>query len=167
MNKAIGFLGQAVLYAGFAGLVGYFSASPSYSNHPGDQALLKLSLSHAGKPKGECRRFSAEEIAEMAPNMRRAMDCPRERVPLYVELELDGELLYHAELPPSGIAGDGSSSVYQRFVVEPGRHRLAARLRDSNRESGFDYTHEAVVELAPRQNFVVDFKAATGGFRFL
>jgi hypothetical protein len=43
---------------------------------------------------------------------------------------------------------------------------VTARLRDSARTEGFDYTRSTEVELKPRQNFVVDFHAATGGFSF-
>jgi hypothetical protein len=84
-----------------------------------------------------------------------------------VELLLDGEALFRADLPPSGLAGDGASTVYRKFPVAPGRHRLTARLRDSARTEGFDYESEREVMLEPRQNFVVDFKAASGGFIFL
>ena len=51
--------------------------------------------------------------------------------------------------------------------VSAGRHRLVARLRDSDRTEGFDYEHEAEIELAPGQNFVVDFRAVSGGFIFM
>jgi hypothetical protein len=67
---------------------------------------------------------------------------------------------------PSGFADDGPATVYQRFVVPPGRHELTARLRDSRRTEGFDYEARAEVELAAQQNFVVDFQARAGGFIF-
>jgi hypothetical protein len=95
------------------------------------------------------------------------MDCPRERRPLLVELELDGEILYRDELPPSGLAGDGASTAYRKFPVAAGSHQLVARLRDSRREEGFDYVKSAEVTLAPQQNFVIDFRPEFGGFLFL
>ena len=55
---------------------------------------------------------------------------------------------------------------HQRFAVQPGRHVLTARLRDSEREQGYDYEREQEIELVPRQNFVIDFRAETGGFVF-
>ncbi len=51
-------------------------------------------------------------------------------------------------------------------MVEPGRHALSVRLRDSARESGFDYEKEATVELRPGENLVVDFRSELGGFLF-
>jgi hypothetical protein len=160
-------LGQVALYAAFVLLLGYFATLPVYTHMDPQAAAITLSFGHAGQRKIPCRRLTPEEIAALPPNMRRPMDCPRERVPLLVELLVDGEPLYRDWLPPSGIAGDGTATAYQRFVVPPGRHLLTARLRDSGREEGFDYEHEQTVELAAGQNLVIDFRANTGGFRLL
>jgi hypothetical protein len=156
--------GQVMLYAAFAALVGYLSNSPAYVHVNPRDALIRLSFTHPGERKGECRRLTPEEIAKLPPNMRRPMDCPRERVSLLVELELDGKLLYRGMERPVGIARDGASTVYQRFVVPPGSHHLLVRMRDSAREQGFDYQRSAEIHLAPEQNFVVDFDK--GGFVF-
>ena len=40
-------------------------------------------------------------------------------------------------------------------------------MRDSDRTEGYDYEREAVVELVPRQIFVIGFKADTGNFVFV
>lgn len=167
MIKPLHLLGQAIAYAAFAGVIGYFSTRPAYTHLDPELALIKLSFSHAGQHKGECRQLSPEDLAKLPPNMRRPLDCPRERLPLQVELVLDGEVLYRGELPPSGLAGDGASTAYRKFPVAPGRHRLAARLRDSARPTGYDYEKEADITLHPRQNFVIDFRPALGGFQFL
>jgi len=160
-------LGQAVLYAGFMAMLGYFATLPAYTYVNPGAAVITLSFAHAGDKVSECRRLTPEEIAALAPNMRRPMDCPRARVPLLVDLRFDGAVLFHASLAPSGLAGDGASSVYERFVVAPGRHRISARLRDSRREEGFDYELEQGVELMPGEHLVIDFRAGTGGFKFL
>ena len=46
--------------------------------------VLLVDPQHAWRP---------EELAKLAPNMRTPMDCPRERSPVRVRLELDGVLL--------------------------------------------------------------------------
>lgn len=166
MTKPLSIFLQSLAYIAFAIVVGYFSSAPAYVHHDPDKALIKLSLSHPGERKGECRRLTQEELEKLAPNMRRPMDCPRERLPVLVELTLDGDLLYRDLLPPTGLASDGASVAYARFPVQPGRHHLIARLRDSDREQGFDYEHEADIELKPQQNFVVDFRAEPEGFIF-
>jgi len=164
MVKVLRVAGQVLAYAALAVLVGYFSMAPAYTTRDATKAEIKLSFSHAGARIQECRRYTQEELAKLAPNMRRAMDCPRERVALAVELDLDGTPLYRAMLPPSGAWKDGQSSVYRRFVVAPGTYRLAMRLRDSRRPDGFDHQKTVAITLVPRQNLVVDFRADKGGF---
>jgi hypothetical protein len=98
--------------------------------------------------------------------MRKVLDCPRGRRPLYVELDLAGRALFHAMLPPTGIAGDGNSRVYRRFVVPAGQYEIAARMRDTARTEGFDYQRKEVVDLTADQMFVIDFRSANGEFIF-
>ena len=159
--------GQLALYAAFAVVVATFSFRPSYEWVAPDRAVVKLSFSHAGERREPYRTLSPEELAALAANMRSGVDCPRERVPVVVELEIDGERVYHAALAPSGLAGDGPSSVYERFEVPAGHHRIRVRLRDTVRESGFDHEGAADVRLAAHQSFVIDFRPELGGFQFL
>ena len=167
MGRIFQTAGQVIAYALFAVVIGYFATRPAYTHLAPDKAVIKLSFSHAGQHKGECRQLTQEELNKLPPNMRRPMDCPRERLPLLIELELDGQLLYQDELPPSGLAGDGASTAYKKFPVDSGQHHLVARLRESGRTDGFDYEKEAEVTLAPQQNFVIDFRPELGGFLFL
>ena len=108
MKTALRFVAQAILYAAFVTVIGYFSNSPSYRHLPPDAALLKLSLSHAGARKEACRQRTPEELAKLAPNMRAQSVCPRERAPVVVDVELDGVRVFHVVAPPSGFAKDGA-----------------------------------------------------------
>lgn len=166
MRRTLAWIGQLTAYAAFMAFVGYFSMAPAYSPFDPHKAELKLSFRHSGPPKVECRRLSPEEIAKLAPNMRRGLDCPRERLPVAVELVLDGKVLYSAAIAPSGVWKDGPSNSYVTFSVAPGRHRLTARLRDSRRTEGFDHERSGEIALAPGQIFVVDYRADKGGFSF-
>ena len=56
-------IGQTVFYGLFAVIVGYFSTGPRYQHLAPDQALIKLSFSHHGQPVTECRKRTAEELA--------------------------------------------------------------------------------------------------------
>ena len=44
---------------------------------------------------------------------------------------------------------------------------MRVRLRDSRREEGYDHEMAEDIELLPGQHLVIDFRADTGGFRFL
>jgi hypothetical protein len=159
-------LGQALAYAAFAALIGHFASSPAYVAHDPALAQLKVSFSHGGAPASECRRLTHEELMKLPPNMRRPLDCPRARVPVTIEIDLDGRPLMRETAQPTGLWNDGPSTVYARFAVEPGRHTLTARLRDSRRSEGFDHVREAAIELKPRENRVIEFRADKGGFLF-
>ncbi len=165
MKQALRIAAQLALYVPLMALIGYFSGQPRFSALGGDQALVRLSFIHAAERKEACRKRSPEELAKLAPNMRAALDCPRERANVVVELEIDGELALRREVPPTGLKKDGAAAVYHRLPVPAGRHRIVARLRDRPGE-GFDYTSEATLELAPGAALLIDFSKAQGGFVF-
>lgn len=164
MARALRFIGQAAVYLGIAALLGVFSQSPAYEHFPPDQGLIKVSLVHSAERREKCRRRSAEEIAELPPNMRKPLSCGRERLPLRLEILLDDKVLIRDSFAPTGLSKDGPARVYQRFVVMPGRHRLTMRLRDSERADGFDYEYDEEIELRAKQNLVIDFRSESGGF---
>ena len=86
-NRWIGYPLQALCYAAFIAVVGYFATSPPYVHLPAGDALVKLSFQHAGERKEACRERTPEELAKLAPNMRAASVCARERVPVEVALK--------------------------------------------------------------------------------
>jgi len=157
--SAAAWVGQALLYALFALFIGVFSRWPTYHHLGPDQALIKLSFTHTGKPVGDCRPLSADELARLPPNMRAPLKCPRERSPVTVELDIDGVPVLRREAAPSGLSRDGASAVYQRLQVRAGEQRIAVRLNDDARHPGFAYQHVAKVQLAPAQILVIDFDA--------
>jgi hypothetical protein len=75
---------QALTYLGFVAVVAYLSASPAYDYANADMAAIKLSLSHPADRVEPCVQLTPEQIAELAPNMRRVEQCERERLPLTV-----------------------------------------------------------------------------------
>lgn len=156
---------QLLLYVPLMLLIGYFSSYPRFTQVPPGEALVRLSIVHGAQRLRECRERTPEELAKLAPNMRAAQDCPRERAPLAVELEFDGRVVYQRSVPPSGLRRDGAAAVYHRMQVPAGRHRVVARLRDRAGE-GFDYTREAILDIAPGSSLVIDFSVAQGGFVF-
>ena len=97
--------------------------------------------------------------------MRAATLCPRERVPVTVEIELDGKPLFAATAPPSGFARDGASSIYRRVAVPAGSHRIVARMRDSP-AGAVTFEADRTVDLPAGRVLVLDFDANRGGWIF-
>jgi hypothetical protein len=110
-------------------------------------------------------RRSAEELAKLAPNMRAATVCARERVNIEVDITMDGKPLFAMVAPPTGLARDGASTVYRRMAVPAGQHTFAAKLRDTA-EGGFGYVKDRTVDLKPGRVLVIDFDAKEGGWVF-
>lgn len=163
MTRPLHYLAQGVLYAAFAAVVGYFSTSPPYRQLGEDEALLRLSLLHPGKPKGDCRQRTPEELAKMSPQMRAPLDCPRERSPVVVRVELDGKPVIDESFPPAGLNRDGASAGYRRLPIPAGRHTVRARLSDDTRSTDFPYERTAELEVKPGQIVLIDFNPALGG----
>jgi hypothetical protein len=166
MTSPLRLVGQFIVIVALFAAVSAFAAWPVYRQTPPGTAVVTLTFVHSADRKAECRRLTPQEIAKLPPNMRRIEECPRGRRPIHVELELDGRSLYRASLPPTGIAGDGPSKVYERFVVPAGSHDIAVRMRDTPRTEGFDRERKGRIELAPDQMFVIDFRAESGEFVF-
>lgn len=156
---------QALVMGGFAALIGVFSSGPAFRLRADDEAIVKLSFSHAAQLKAACRERSAEELAKLAPNMRSKLDCPRERAEVRFELDLDGAPLYRITLPPGGLHKDGAATVYRRTAIRAGTHRIAARLSDQG-SGEFNHVKESTVSLVPGQVLVVDFLPAQRGLVF-
>ena len=164
--NALRIVGQFIVIAALFAGVAALSDWPSYGQIPKDTGVVMLTFVHGADRKGECRRLTPEEIAKLPPNMRRVQDCPRGRRAIYVELDVDGRTVYQASLAPTGIAGDGPSRVYQRFVLPAGPHDVAVRMRDTARAEGFDHERSERVELSPDQMLVVDYRPESGSFVF-
>jgi hypothetical protein len=158
------YLAQVAVYGLFAFGVATFADGPSYQYFDKNQALLKISLAHGGEPIRPCRRLTREERLALPANMRKSHDCPHQRVPLRLQVLLDDDVIYDAELPPTGLRDDGPSKVYQRFTIAPGTYRIIARLRDRRGAAGFDHESTRRVTFRAGQSLSLDFKATQGGF---
>lgn len=165
-SRAAAWAGQLALYVLFALAIGVFSRWPTYRHLGATDALVKLSFTHAGKPVGDCKPLAPEQLAKLPPNMRAPLQCPRERSPVLVQVDIDGERVLEREAPPSGLSKDGASALYQRLVVPAGKRRIAVRLSDDVRARDAAYRREASVRLAPGQVLVIDFDAERGGITF-
>jgi hypothetical protein len=160
MNKVV----QVLLYGAFAVFVGYLSIAPAYQYADPDLAVIKLSLSHAADRVEECVRLTPQEINERAVRGEPINECGRERLPLTVELDVDGMTVLSLAAVPSGLWNDGPASVYERLAIDAGAHAITVRLRDSARETGWDYEFSRTADLAAGRYFTITFRAENGGF---
>ncbi len=160
------YLGQGLVYFLFIAFIGYFSSMPTFTNVPADQALIKLTFTHASKrvkPFNDTR--TKEDIAKLSPQLRYQKHS-RKRFPLQIEFAMDGRIVYQAEIMPRGLSHDLPSPVYQRFTVPAGKHHFRVRMGDDGQPKKFNYTAEKTIELAPLQTLIIDFDNTRKQFVF-
>ncbi len=164
MDKAVHYLAQALLYALFFVPLAYITHLPTYHHMDEDMAVLKVAIRHPGEIIGECTSVVAGEGHGMRPAAMQQVTeiCPRERSPLQLELILDGETLYRATVPATGLHSDGISSMYQQFTVPAGSHHLQMRMNDDVAVDGYTWKFAQDIQLQPAQVMVASFKQ---GFR--
>jgi hypothetical protein len=156
------YLIQAINYSVFMLMVWYFSFAPSFEHLGTDEAVVALALSHTGQHKEPCHRLTPEELAKLPPNMRKPVECGRERSPLLIEVTMDGQILFKEKANPPGLYGDGSINLFTDTRVPAGQHNFSIRMNDSIHEKGFNYRHQQTVELAPAQLLVIGFDTSNG-----
>jgi hypothetical protein len=166
MRKIMQYAGQAMIYVGLMFVIGFFADTPTYRHMDPDKALIRLSFVHSGNAKGGCHKRTKKELSKLAPNMRMKTICPRKRLPLLVELDVDGKRIYKHILPPTGVRSTGPSMVYKAFPIATGDHKITVLMRDSERKEGYDYITKKEITLKPAQNLVIQFRAEDGEFTF-
>lgn len=163
MNGMLNWVGQGLLYGIFALAIGIFSRWPVYHPVALDTAQIKVSFLHHGQRLAECRAYTAEEQAKMPTNMRKSMQCERERSPVSIEVDIDGQSVLRHISPPSGLSHDGASTMYQRLDIPAGQHHIAVRFKDKQTAPDFTHKYEETVILKPAQVMVIDFSQDKGG----
>ena len=161
-HKPLRLLLQAINYSVFMALIWYFASSPSVSLIAEDEARITIAFAHAGELREPCRMLSQEELNQLAPNMRKIDDCPRERSPVTIEAMLDGEPFYSASLRPTGLYEDGGVDVFHSKKIPAGTHRLSLQMNDSVRIEGFNHSFEREVSIDPAQILLVGFDPGQG-----
>jgi len=137
-------------------VVAQFSVAPTYSPIDEDSAQLTLTMRHETERVQPCVELSSDEIKERLERGEEIPECPRERVPAYVELSIDGEKLLDKRYSPSGVFNDGPAYAYEKITVPAGEHEVEIRMRDS-RKDVYNYTFTEEVEFDEAESLVIEF----------
>ncbi|MBM3585178.1 MAG: hypothetical protein FJX36_12375 [Alphaproteobacteria bacterium] len=164
MPRARHIAGLALIVGAAMAIAGVFADWPVYRHRDEGEAVIKVSFDHQGARIAPCRALSEEELAALPAHKRTGQDCPRGRVPVTIEVAMDGRPLYAATEAPSGWAEDGPSRVFGQAVVSAGAHDLVLRLRDTARADGFDHEKALTVTIAPAQVLVIGFDSENAAF---
>lgn len=157
---------QAIFYTLFMGVIYYLSTDPVYKPLDEGEAVVVVAFGHAGKIVAPCRERTPEELAELPPNMRIAMDCPRERSPIIVEIILDDHVALKETFEAPGFSKDLGVEVFYRTKVPTGKHRIIARMNDDVNVEGFTHIDEEEIELTQGKIVVVEYRPDKNKFVF-
>jgi len=166
-RTAVRWAARLAVFTAFTATVVALAGWPGYRHLDPDRALVKISLRHTGVRVGECRELSAAELERLPQNMRTPLQCPRERSPIELEVDINGRSVVDVTLQAQGLHADGRAVFYRRLLVPAGTVAVAVRMKDDVRQSSFAHRGTHQTRLEPGQALIVDFDSATGSFVFL
>lgn len=142
----------------------FLSDMPIYPFYNKGMSLIKFTFKYSGKHKTEQRELTERETKDILMHMRRTnspfskirMVGKRERLPIYVELELDNRNILSKTYYPAGLRKDIPTFAYEEFPVPAGVHYIKVKMRDSKETNQFDYFIEKEVEVMPERTLVLD-----------
>ncbi len=142
----------------------FLSDMPKYPFFNKGMSLIKITFKYSGKHSTEQRELTERETKDILMHMRRTnspfskirMIGKRERLPIYVELELDNRNILSKTYYPAGLRKDIPTFAYEEFPVPAGVHYVKVKMRDSKETNQFDYFIEKEVEVIPERTFVID-----------
>jgi coenzyme F420-reducing hydrogenase delta subunit/Pyruvate/2-oxoacid:ferredoxin oxidoreductase delta subunit len=133
-------------------LIWHFSDSPGFSVIDRDESLLLFTMIDKGERLVPCTEPTIEELK--AQNFT---ECQRERVPVRVELKVDGVKVLSKVYKPRGIRRDGPSYAYEKIIVAPGIHRVSIQIRDS-RKVRYNHAFNEKVMFHAGKVVIIDFE---------
>lgn len=131
-----------ILSAAFvAGAIAFAVAALSrvpYAAGDEEGAILRLSWRFRGERLEECRRLSAEELAQLPAHMRREVVCEGGVAPFLLSATVDSVAVAHDTIRASGARADRPLYVFREVRVAPGEHRLQVRFHRLDRRDAGD-----------------------------
>jgi hypothetical protein len=94
--------------------------------------------------------------------MRKQVNVSRERVPVRLKIQVDGQTLFDQSVRPRGLRSDGPSIAVARFPVSAGRHEIKVDLADTADTNAWTKSWNQTVEFQTNQIRVVLFETKSG-----
>ena len=158
VRSGVGGLSLVGLFAGLVALGNQVAYAPPKRITP----ELVVSFKHAGERAGDCRALSPAELKKLPVHMRPAQVCPESRVPVRMQVRVDGRMLLNHAYPPRGLFADSASLATEQFSVPPGIHRVDVQIGDSADTSEWSYQHECEMRFAGGVRRVILFDRTRG-----
>ncbi|MBF0276297.1 MAG: cytochrome b N-terminal domain-containing protein [SAR324 cluster bacterium] len=95
---------------------------------------------------------------ELSSNLVSAILCPRERVPIRLQIMVDGKMALQKSFAPAGLSNDGLTYVAHEMKISSGTHKIQVQMLDSNdptRKQGIDFITD--IDVQDNQIVFIDF----------
>jgi len=106
-----------------------FSNLPYRTPHSPAPELV-VSFNHHGAIL-DARKLTKEELAKRLPHMRAQVNVTRERVPVRLRVQVDGQTIHDSSYQSKGLSHDGPSMAVVRLPMTPGQHTVQVELADT------------------------------------
>ena len=138
-----------------------FSNLPYRTAHSSTPELV-VSFNHHGAIL-EPRKLTSEELEKRLPHMRAQVNASRERVPVRLRVQVDGQTVLDQVYPAKGLLHDGPSMAVVRLPLSPGPHQVLVELADTANPDQWTQQWHETVEFQENRARVVLFDTK-GGF---
>jgi ferredoxin/coenzyme F420-reducing hydrogenase delta subunit len=137
-----------------------FSNLPYRTPHLAQPELI-VSFNHSGDLL-EARKLTKEELASRLPHMRNQVNVSRERAPVRLRVQVDGQTVFDESFQPKGFSRDGPSMAVARLPIPAGPHHVRVELGDSADPGAWTKQWNATVEFQESRSRVVLFDTKNG-----
>lgn len=173
-KAATAFSAVAVLLI-FTAMLFLLFTKPTYSMYSKESSLIKFTFKKAGKFATEGKELTKQDTETKLKHMQKTqsqfqsmrMEYGRERLPTYVEIDLDGKRVLSKTYYPTGLRRDGSTFAYEEIPIAPGTYEMNIRMRDSKGDAPFEYTFEQKIKASVGKVAIVDFDRVKNRFFIL
>ncbi|MBI3417575.1 MAG: hydrogenase iron-sulfur subunit [Verrucomicrobia bacterium] len=155
--RVAGGLGLAIVLGAVTWL---FSNLPYRTPHSPEPELV-VSFNHHGAIV-DARKLTKEELAKRLPHMRAQVNVTRERVPVRLRVQVDGQTVHDRSYQSKGLSHDGPSMAVVRLPVTRGPHTVTVELADTADTNQLTLRWSEQVEFKENHQRVVLFDTKAG-----
>ncbi len=112
------------------GLATWLASSLPYRTPHSPEPELVVSFIHRGVIV-DPRKLTKEELDKRLPHMRAQINVTRERLPVRLRVQVDGQIVHDQSYQAKGHSKDGPSMAVVRLPITPGQHQIQVDLADS------------------------------------
>lgn len=159
-QRALQVAGGAGLAIVLGAVTWLFSNLPYRTPHSPEPELV-VSFNHHGAIV-DARKLTKEELDKRLPHMRAQVNVTRERVPVRLRVQVDGQIVHDHSYQSKGLSHDGPSMAVVRLPVAPGQHKVQVELADTADAAQFTQRWSETVAFPENHLRVVLFDTKAG-----